>query len=175
MPDLPCRLRRECPDALGKLKESIPRDRVLPFQRVLPPECVFGEDQDVFVHIPERRVGSGLPASPCGGGTCAGRLIPDDLASHQKSEFDHVFGDECVKRDVWLPAEVCNVDTGASARHKDSMNLTPYSLQKFPVVFESQVLVVLFSDVVRRRGYHQMDAAIWQFIHRFGGFSADFV
>nr|QNO45004.1 hypothetical protein DJMABANB_00005 [Methanosarcinales archaeon ANME-2c ERB4] len=127
------------------------------------------------MHIPERRVGSGLPASPCGGGTRAGRLIPDDLASHQKSEFDHVFGDECVKRDVWLPAEVCNVDAGASAGHKDSMNLTPYSFQEFAVVFESQVFVVFLSDIVGGRGYHQVNAAIGQVIHRFGGFLEDFV
>nr|QNO47857.1 hypothetical protein DJFEGNLO_00011 [Methanosarcinales archaeon ANME-2c ERB4] len=49
-----------------------------------------------------------------------------------------------------------------------SMNLTPYSLQEFPVFFESQVFVVFLPDIVRRRSDHQMDAVVRQFVHRFG-------
>ena len=52
--------------------------------------------------------------------------------------FDHVFGDESVKRDVRLPAEVCNVDTCPAARHKNPAYLLPHTFQKFPVVFKSR-------------------------------------
>ena len=83
-------------------------------------------------------------------------------------ERQQVFNYVTVERQVGLAAEVGQVEADPATRYQHPQHFPHDSAEKGPVLGEGKVFVVVLADVVGRRGYHQVDAAIGQGIHPFG-------
>ena len=160
MPDLAGRFGRYGPDRLVVFHKLVPGDGAFPFSGVLALEGVLAEHQDVFVHIPQGGVARRLPRTPGRGGTCAGGLVPDDLAAHQQAQAERLFNDQGMQGYVRFAPQVGNVDAHAPARHQAAQALPPDPLQKSQVVLQRQVLVVFLAHVVGWGSDHQVDGII---------------
>jgi hypothetical protein len=65
--------------------------------------------------------------------------------------------------DIGFPAQIGDVDAGPAPRHQDAVDFLPDPLEKFEILFQGKVFVVVFAHVVWRRGDHQVDALVRDF------------
>ena len=151
------------------------REMVALFCGFLREKLGFAEDQEVFVHIPERGVGRRAPGAPGGRGGGAGGFVPNDFAAHQETLGQHVPDDKGMEGNIRFAPQVGDVDAGPAAGRQHPVDLPPDPAQKLQVIFQGGVLVVFLPDIIRRRGHHQVDAVIRKFCHIFRGFAENLI
>ena len=100
--------------------------------------------------VPQGWVCGRRPTAPGGGGTSAGTLVPDDFSPHEEAQVQKVFYDVAVQGEVGPAAQVGDVEAEAATGHQSAVYLSHDPAEEIPVVFESQVLVIVFADVVGR-------------------------
>jgi len=74
--------------------------------------------------------------------------VPDDLATHEKADFRHILDDVGMKRNIGFAAQIGNVDAGPAPRHQDAVDLLPDPLEKFEILFQGKVFVIVFAHVI---------------------------
>jgi hypothetical protein len=115
--------------------------------------------------IPQSWIGGRLPGTPGGGVAGTGRLVPDDLAAHEKTDVNHVTGNKGMQGNIGLTTQIGYIDTGTAARDKNTPSLFPNPLQESQVLRETEIFVIFLTNIVRRRSNHEVNAGIRQQIH----------
>ena len=87
-----------------------------------------------------------------------------------RKPFGHIPDDIGMEGNIRFAPQVGDVDAGPAPGHQDPVDLLPDPAQKSEIFFQGHVLVVLFPDVIRRRGHHQVDAVVREFCHVFRRF-----